>query len=208
MITKNRKLILILITVVALIVILAIISSTFFNREEQPVINTPGQSITAQLPDEIEVGDTTTSDKPRNYQKYDISQEEEHEVSETDLQKLAMSFSERLGSYSNQSNYGNFTDLKIFMTESMRNWADSYVENLKEEPSASDNYYGVVTKALTSKVKDFNEERGTAEIMVTVQKQENTATVKDNKSYLQNIDISLVEANGEWLVDKAYWQKK
>lgn len=34
-----------------------------------------------------------------------------------------MSFAERFGSFSNQSNYGNFTDLSIMMTEAMNNWA-------------------------------------------------------------------------------------
>jgi hypothetical protein len=42
------------------------------------------------------------------------------EVTRFNLEKIASSFAERLGSYSNQSNFSNILDLKVFMTLSMQ----------------------------------------------------------------------------------------
>ena len=45
-----------------------------------------------------------------------ISEKEENrEMTREDLKSLASSFAERMGSYSNQSDYGNMSDLKLFM---------------------------------------------------------------------------------------------
>lgn len=191
---------------VALVVIIAIVYFAFFRNKPQSIVQPTNNTITGQLPEE-NISTTTPGDKPRNYQKYDISTEPTHTINQNDLSKIAMAFSERFGSYSNQSNYDNFTDLKIFMTDNMKGWADRYVSELKTSPQQDVGYYGVSTKALTSEVLQFNEANGEAEILVTTQRRESTDTVENNGSYIQKIKITMVKSDGEWLVDKAYWEK-
>ncbi len=206
---NNRQKVGLSIIVIGLVILLVIIYLSFFRNQPQKLGPKTNKSATttAQLPNQPQINTTTPGDKLRNYQKYDISQEPKHELNKNDLEKLAMSFSERLGSYSNQSNYNNFTDLKIFMTTKMKLWADRYVNKLKQTNNNNSNYFGVSTKALLAKVEEFDAKDGRAEVIVTTQRQESTAKVDDNKTYIQKIDISLRKVHGSWLVDKAYWQK-
>ncbi len=206
---NSRKKLGILIIVLGLIIIILIIYFLFWKKSPSTVPTTPsGSEIIGPPPSLPEVGTTTPSDKPRNYQQYNIANEPEHKINANDLGKISMSFAERFGSFSNQSNYGNFTDLKILMTDSMKTWADKYVTDLKNQPQAGSSYYGVVTTAITFEVKKFDDKAGQANIIVATQRRESTEKINGGAPYSQNLDLSLVKKNGEWLFDKAYWQKK
>lgn len=207
---ENRKKIGILIIVIALIV-LVIIAILYFNRKKGEEANLEPTLIVATSTNLEGAADsvtptTTPSDRPLNRQEYDISKEPAHQLNDNDASKLATSFAERLGSFSNQSNYGNVTDLKIFMTESMREWADKYVAELKAQDYSGE-YYGITTKTLTTEVKNYNEKAGTSEISVLTERQEGRADSL-SEPFRQNMTVKLVEKNGEWLVDSAYWEEK
>jgi len=206
---NNRKISGIVIVAIGLILIILIIYFGFIKKNPtvEPVISdTP--FITGQLPGGAgDTPTTTPSDQPRNYQQYEVGVEGEHQTDENDLVKISQAFAERFGSYSNYSNYSNFTDLKLFMTDDMKIWADDYVEDLKESSQNDGEYYGITTTALTSEVLDYNEGASEARIMVNTQRRESTSQVNEGQAYLQEIEITLKKVNGNWLVDKAYWQE-
>jgi len=205
----DRKKIGIFIIIAVLIIIGLIIYFGFMRKGTTEI---PGDfvlpDVVGQLPGSPEVGTTTPSDKPRNYQQYNISTEEPHKLNGDDLGKISMSFAARFGSFSNQSNYGNFTDLKILMTDNMKTWADSYVDSLKKQPQNNNAYYGITTQALTYEVKKFDVAAGQAEIIVGTQRRESTEKINGGEPYLQTLTLSLAKVNGDWLFDKAYWEKK
>jgi hypothetical protein len=149
---------------------------------------------------------STPGSKIRNYQKYNVSQEKPHALDSTDAAVLSESFAERLGSFSNQSDYSNFTDLKIMMTDNMKAWIDKYVTGLKKEPY-SGQYYGITTHTLTSKVVSDDEKSGKAKVEVMTERQEQQATAL-KPSYKQKLTVELIKTNGQWLVDSAFWEKK
>jgi len=207
----DRKKMAILIIVIALIAIILIIYFGFLRKKPAATINTTASSTTQNntaLPASSANGTTTPSDAPLNHKVYDISKEPVHKVNADDLGKIAMSFAERFGSFSNQSNYGNFTDLKILMTDSMKSWADKYVADLKSQPQNKNVYYGVVTTALTYSVKKYDDQSGKAEITIVTQRQESTEKINGGTPYRQNLTLSLAKVNGEWLFDKANWETK
>jgi hypothetical protein len=208
---NNRKLLGIIIIILGLLILGLFIYLFFFNQEEAPKVTEDDQKppLSGQLPDDEEAEkepDITTGDKPRNYQEYDISQEEEHEINEKDLIKIAQSFAERFGSYSNYSNYSNFSDLKIFMTNKMKSWAENYVSDLKLSSQGSNEYFGVTTRAVFSKIKEYNEAASRAVIIVSTNRRESTGQVNEGQAYNQDIEITLKKSGGSWLVDSAYWQ--
>lgn len=205
----NRKTLGIIVIALGLIAIILIIYFGFI-RKSAPTTETPinNQDLGGQLPAGPETGTTTPSDRPRDRRTYDISQEKPHEFNQNDLAKRAMFFSERLGSYSNQSDYGNFTDLKIYMTDSFKDWVDKYVAGLKSQSSATAGYYGISTKALTTEVKSFDDQAGQASIVVTTERRESTEKINGGTPYQQKLDLDFLKVNGEWLVDRAYWEKK
>lgn len=193
--------------VIALIVI-AVIVYLFFIKKEKVYV--PGTETTPVVVDEFPeadaMGTTTPSDAPRNYQQYNLANEPEHQINGGDLGKISMSFAERFGSFSNQSNYGNFTDLKILMTDSMKAWADGYVSDLRTQP-VSGAYYGITTKALTYEVKKFDEASGQAEVLITTQRRESTEEINGGEPYIQKLTLGLEKVNGTWLFARAYWEK-
>ncbi|MFA6514396.1 MAG: hypothetical protein WCT50_03890 [Patescibacteria group bacterium] len=205
----NRKSLGIIIIVLGLIILGLIIYFGFFygNEKPQPIVSVEQPAVTAQLPSIVEETPTTTpGDRNRNYQLYDTSKEAEHKINQNDLVKLAELVAQRIGSFSNYSNYSNFTDLNLFMTDNMKTWADKYVADLKAATKAGEEYYGITTKAIVSKVVEYNDTAGKAKIVVTTQRRESTGQT-EGKAYNQDIEITLQKVNGDWLVDQAYWVK-
>lgn len=138
---------------------------------------------------------------------FDAQAEANRDWTEDDFRQIARPFVERLGSYSNQSDYGNIDDLKIFMTAEMKTWADTYMAKLKAESSEQDAFYGITTKALVEpEITKFDLENEEVELIVSTQREE-TSSDKKNNVFSQKIKINFTKENGEWLVDGAFWQK-
>lgn len=146
---------------------------------------------------QVEIPKTTTAQKATD-----------EEVAKMTLVKMASSFAERLGSYSNQENYANIINLKIFMTVSMQKWADSYVAAAKKANPYSGYYEGLTTHAVTSEIKNFDNVGGTADILIHTQKVQLTATSTNNASYNEDLMVTFVKENGQWKVDNAKWMNK
>jgi hypothetical protein len=128
------------------------------------------------------------------------------DMKESDLKRLASSFAERFGTYSNQSDMSNINDLKIFMSQKMQLWADNYIEEQRKKVTP-EIYYGITTKAVVGEVKDFSNNEEKAQVLVRTQRKESTGST-NNFSYLQeDLLINFVKENGAWKIDSAFWQK-
>jgi len=136
---------------------------------------------------------------------FDQDVENNREWNENDFKSIARSFSERFGSYSNQSDYGNITDVYDWLSSDMKEWADSYVNNLKSNTAYSGTYYGITTKALIEPViNSFNPNSGQVEVIAKTQREE-VSSSNESKIFDQDIKIIFIKENGNWLVDEATW---
>jgi hypothetical protein len=125
----------------------------------------------------------------------------------SDLERLSASFAERYGSFSNQSNFSNITDLRIFMSADMKNWADNYIALERQKKTDATTYYGIVTKAIAQEIKDFDEDFGQAKVLVQTRRREALGTTNNvSNVFNQAIIIEFVKEQGAWKVDKATWQ--
>lgn len=129
-------------------------------------------------------------------------------INEEDLARMASSFAERYGSFSNQSDYGNIRDLQIFMTESMKNWSDNYINDARSKKGDTSIYYGIITKAVSTTVNKYDSDTGQAEILVKTQRRESTGVSGNSSTFYQDIIIKYLRENGVWRVDGVYWQAK
>jgi len=128
-------------------------------------------------------------------------------ITKSDIEKMAASFAERFGTYSNQANFSNMADLKIFMSRTMQAWADDYV--VKQSKANNDIYYGITTKAVTTEAKNFNDDEGQATVLVQTRRREATMTTGNvAKGFNQSITINLIKEDGAWRVNSAYWEKE
>lgn len=132
----------------------------------------------------------------------------ENKVTEEDLKRMAASFAERFGSFSNQVNYGNINDLRIFMSVKMKNWADRFIKKETAKNVNSGIYYGITTKAIAEQVNQFNDDSGRAQITVSAQRREAVGALGNAVGFQQDIIINFIKENGIWKVDSAVWQKK
>jgi hypothetical protein len=198
--------------IIAIIVILLVLLGVFLvfinlqnsNQEEPRDVNEELE-IKNELEQETKPAPKNTQE-PANQEEptvysFDEEEEAQRETSEEDLKQIAFAISERFGSYSNEGKFGNISDLKIYMTNSMKSWADNYIEE-QSEIEYSGIYYGITTTALVGQVTEFNNESASA--TVTTKRKE----VKDNQESIfnQDIIINFNKVGDEYKVDGAYWQ--
>jgi len=123
-----------------------------------------------------------------------------------DIERLARTFTERYGSFSNQTDFENLEDLKIFMTASMRAYVDSFIARQRAQRGDTSIYYGVTTKVLTTEITDYSPSLGRAEVLVTVQKQESTGSTTNTKVFNQEAALDFARDNGSWKLEGLYWK--
>lgn len=209
---KKKGLLLFLLMFILLVLMVLIVYLLFFydfSGEKEKVSPKTGEQQEEQLSESSDGQQDTEEESSEN--TFEITPPEEEEgfndradFTETDLKKLASSFTERLGSYSNQSQYDNLKDLKIFMSEDMNKWAENYIaEQLDKEYSQS--YYGISTKAVTAEVKEFDKDAGQARVLVQTQRVESREGEEDEIFY-QDINLALIKQNASWKVDEANWE--
>ena len=123
---------------------------------------------------------------------------------ETFLKPIARNFTERYGSYSNHGDYENITKLEVYMSTTMKKWAEKYVAEEKANSNPDDEYYGITTKALSVTVDSMDEENGTAQFAVSTQRNEAKASEEANIIY-QDMKIEFVMESNDWKVNNATW---
>jgi len=131
--------------------------------------------------------------------------EEKNSLKENQLKRTASLFVERLGSYSNQSNFSNVADLKIYMSDKMRRWADDFIEknNIDRDISV---YYGITTKSISQKMELIDEDNGRATVLVNTLRRESGGDLVQDNSFYQEALVSFVLEDGFWKVDSANWK--
>lgn len=204
----NRKIIGIIIVILSLILIAGIIYIVFFYRfssSPEPVVQAPVATAPAKIVNEPVVEppateSSLTAEPPVTPKKT--------ETQSDDLARIASAFAERFGSFSNQSDYGNIRDLEIFMTDSLKNWAENYVNDARAKKTQTAIYYGIITKAISSEAKKFDADAGQAEILVKTQRRETAGASGNSSTFYQDIIIKYAREQGVWRVDGVYWQAK
>lgn len=198
----------IILIISGLAILTAVLWLVFFNQQPsqapQTNINQPinaNQPSLPQLPvntnanagTEITAPATTYSDSERT---------------RATLTRLAASFTERFGSYSNQSDYANFEDLYDFMTADMKRWAENMVAELRAEAKGSSGiYFGVTTKALSTELSNFDENADQAEVLIKTQRREASGHTANARVYYQDMILQFAKEKGVWKVDGAFWQE-
>lgn len=203
---KKKRIIGVIIVIMGLILLAAIIYFLFFYNFSS---STPpaGEEIKEAIPKEP--GGLNIPPSPKAVinigERAPIAKSD---VTEEELKRLAASFAERFGSFSNQSPYANILDLKIFMTEKMQAWADKYIEDINAQKADTSIYYGITTKAVSTETKKYDKDASQAEILVKTQRREAIATANNITTSYEDVLIKLVKNKGAWKVDGAYWQTK
>jgi len=196
----------IFIIVIAIFLLAGILIYTYgFRKNQNANTNNITEAVVGPVKDLMT---ETKKNEPAPQYNFNEQVEANRQLDEEDLRKISLAFVERFGSYSNQSNYSNFEDLKIFMSEKMKAWSDNYIVELKKSAGDASVYYGITTFAVSGEVKKFDDAAGVAQILVATQRRESGADSSVTNVYTQNISLDFVKVKNEWKVDAAYWEKK
>lgn len=177
---------------------------------EKPIVTKPIENQNSyNLPIKTENGSLEAITKLQEKKTAVISgrevMEDKPSLKEEQLKRTASLFIERLGSYSNQSNFSNVADLKIYMSDKMRDWADDFIakNNIDRDVST---YYGITTKSISQKVDSSDEDSGRATVLVNTLRRESGGDLNEDNSFYQEALISFVLEDDFWKVDSANWR--
>ncbi|MFA5420470.1 MAG: hypothetical protein WC280_00375 [Patescibacteria group bacterium] len=191
-------------TLITLLIILILAAIYFFFISEDNKISFKGDDKKEELKTEEEKFAEMKEELKPVY-TFDEFAESNRQWSEDDFAKNASSFAQRFGSYSNQSDYGNLTDLKYIMSESMANWATGYIRDLKNNSSSVDEHYDIKTNAfLSPEVRGYSAQASRIEVLVSTDRLEVIGA--NSRSFKQDILITFIKEGGEWKVNSAIWQ--
>lgn len=193
---NGKKLVAILIIIFALIILIGLVYFMFLAsvKEKKPEATAPTAE---EQPAETAVKEAAPPPAPVRKQQ----------VTEEDLKRLAASFVERYGSYSNQSGYANIRDLEIFMSQAMKLWARNYMEQYGSQGRQTDIYYGITTKAVVVDTKQFDDYAGQAEFTVKTQRQESTGVSANVRSFQQDASAVIIKEGGVWKIERVKWEE-
>lgn len=214
----NRKTIGILILLLGLLIISFLIYVMFFSGMAEPLVN---KESSQQKSTEQTVKQPVISNKIKvnleAFSQNDVPKEdgngENASISQSDPKKnlirIASSFTERFGSYSNHSNFHNIKDLNVFMSREMNDWAQNYIFEKNKEGMVSDIYYGIVTKAISAEIIVFDEAAGKASVSVMTRRMESVGSMDNNSDvFEQKMIIDYIKEVDIWKINKATWQER
>lgn len=124
---------------------------------------------------------------------------------ETQVLAIARTFAERYGSFSNQAGFSNLLDLEPIVSTSLWNTLQEFHKAQQKEVIREDDYYGISTRALSTKLGKFDAD-SYAEVSVQTQREEARSITTNPRVYYQELKLQLVKLNNNWLVDTAKWQ--
>ena len=204
--SRRTKIIILIVVILILLGAIVYLLSLFWNKFE-PIIGTNQPTDEEAAPGELpesSVGQPLGIIAPIG----GLSPPEatSKEKRSADLIRMAMPFVERLGSYSNQSNYKNIEDLMIYMNSEMKDWAKKEVKEGRTGRKDTSIYFGVSTEALSAQIIDFNDELGSATISVSTQRRESSGSTSNARLYYQDILVTFVKEGGAWKVNSAVWK--
>lgn len=201
---KNKKTIGVIIVLIGVFALVGFIYLMFFNEPAPDIApeetEEPTQEETQAIPQQIEIA-------PERAVINAGQPAEKKGVTEDELKQIASSFAERFGSYSNQSNYGNIRDLKIFMNSTMEKWAEDYIQKEIAKVKDTSIYYGMTTMAVSGEVNHFDDDIGRAEITISTQRRMATGAISNAVNLQQDIIIKFIKERDVWKVSSATWQE-
>ncbi|MBU4481961.1 hypothetical protein L6278_01880 [Candidatus Parcubacteria bacterium] len=209
---RQKLIIILIILLIAVIIIAGIFWFLNIQKNKSQQGSLSGQQNSEQVLQELglnneqnsskqELGANNEENNPAPY----VPKATEQEKLQAQLTKIASAFTERFGSYSNQSNYENLKDLLLFMTPTFKRWTEDKIASadVTNKPAI---YYGITTKVLKTDLIDFSQADGIAVFVISTQRNEVVGSSENSKALYQNMNLQMVETNGVWKVSQATWE--
>jgi len=133
------------------------------------------------------INNTTTAEVDQSLQQKDA------------LATLARTFIERYGTWSNQSDFENFTDLYPYMTDELKIATQDFVLRQRTALTANSLYYGLTTRFLSWDLTNIITD-ASADLFANVQQQE----TKDGQTTIlsKKATLKFIKQGADWKVSQ------
>ncbi len=123
---------------------------------------------------------------------------------EAQLGSVAFTFAETYGSYSNQGGVENLERLRFLMSRSLAQSTNRFIaERTTSDPSANTLYYGITTRALSSRATAADDAH--LQFIVQTQRIEVRGIAGNGARTLQELTIDFIREDGVWKVNTLVW---
>jgi hypothetical protein len=178
---KKKKIILVII----ILVIIGLLLVFWRSRNSKPVIDE-----NANQPLQIDI--------PSANNEYKAPEVPAQTKTEFSITNLAKNYAARFGSWSTDNPGRNLEELRPLSTAKMKNYLEKMQINYK-----AGSFSGISTTSLSAEILFLDDTQTT--VLVKTQRVE-TKSDLSTKTYYQEIEVSLVKAGEEWLVDSVSWK--
>jgi hypothetical protein len=120
------------------------------------------------------------------------------------IRSIALAYTERYGSFSNQNDFENLEDLKIWMSKSLQKPTDAYIAGERAKNANTSVYHGYTTSALSAKIDSITNDKAT--VTVSARRQEVDDNTNQSKTYFQDLVLKFIKEDDAWKVNEANWQ--
>ncbi|MDG1949683.1 MAG: hypothetical protein P8J32_02555 [bacterium] len=152
-------------------------------------------------PVDVVVEVTSPIDTNPTISEQELEEERETRVTAADVVSLSKTFVTRYGSYSNEANFANLSDVLPLMSDGFASETEGFIESAV----APEEYYGVTTHIVTVKVEEEDDELGVATVRVSTQREEAIGSTQNVEVRYQDILLTFVKESASWKVDSATW---
>lgn len=122
--------------------------------------------------------------------------------SRSELLKIARVFGERYGTVDSAHPIPNPESLSALSTGSFR---QAFAKQAANPPKTLADGTTVTSKAIAFNVVQFDDAKGRADVLVTLQRTEQVGTERP-RTYRQDLQLQVLKESGSWKVDLAFWK--
>jgi len=115
------------------------------------------------------------------------------------LTTLAKMFIERYGTWSNQSDFSNFTDLYSYMTDGLKTETQNFVLAQQTALKTTSTYYGLTTRVLSLSLANIVTDTS-AEFTANVQQQE--TKINQTAALSKKVTLDFLKQGADWRVNQ------
>ncbi len=194
MITPRQRRTTILLIIAILILLLAWVLYVLFSKPKP--VPEPVEPVVS-----VSVIEEPVKKEEPTISELNLQKEQVERVQAADVIMLSKLFVVRYGSFSNDAEFANITDVIPLMSQA---FAASTTAGLANRTASTD-FYGITTRVITVKVKQTNEKEGTATVVVSTQRVEENGSAQNTSIKYQDMELMFVKESGVWKVDSAKW---
>lgn len=188
--TRRTKIIIAIVIIVLILVALLLFWLRFFTNRGTPAVVVVEEEVAGQ--------ESVTTTPPIAQ----IPAEEPRTNTEVSIESLSLTFTERYGSYSNESNFANLDDLEPLMTSRLQ----AELAALAASTTVDDVYYGITTRVISINTISLDETTGSATVEVLTQREEAIGSPLNAEVRYETMVLELLKQGGVWKVDDATWK--